>query len=482
MNKPYIVFRADGNSQMGLGHIFRTTALASAIGNDFCSALATRCTIPEILKETSTVFDKVIQLTDKDYNKEAENFSEIAFDSDLIVLDGYSFDASYQDKLSKSGFEFISVDDIHANHFFSKAIINHSGGVTPLNYSAEPATLFYLGPHYSLLRKPFLEAASKRRKTVDNKICFVCFGGADPNNKTLEILKNKKLLNQFDHFHVVTGSAYLFQNELNDLASVQKNITLYTSLPPDDLIDIMRKCSFAICSPSTIVYEYMSVGGIVYLEQIADNQKDIIQYMTSEGLAFYLKDAGSKRETDCRISLQKQEYYFDGQSGVRLKKIFQQYFEAKKMSIRKVDANDLEICFNWANDPLVREQSYNQDQISLTEHTNWFNQKIYDPNSFFYIIEVEQKPIAQIRFQVHGQQATLGYLTDPSIRNKGLGTYVLSKGIEKFIEDYRRNIQIVGYVKNSNMASQRSFEKLSFKKEISKEKPASLKYTMHYGA
>ena len=55
----------------------------------------------------------------------------------------------------------------------------------------------------------------------------------------------------------------------------------------------MKQCCFAICSPSTIVYEYMSVGGVVFLEQIADNQEDVIKYMTEEGLAFLIKDIGN---------------------------------------------------------------------------------------------------------------------------------------------------------------------------------------------
>jgi hypothetical protein len=37
----------------------------------------------------------------------------------------------------------------------------------------------------------------------------------------------------------------------------------------------------------------MSVGGVVFLEQIADNQEDVIKYMTEEGLAFLIKDIGN---------------------------------------------------------------------------------------------------------------------------------------------------------------------------------------------
>jgi len=479
--KPNIIFRADGNSEMGLGHIIRSSALASAINENYSCTLVTRCDIPEILREMSSVFNKIIQLQGKDYYSEAECFSEIPFTGDLIILDGYFFDTKYQQILARTGHEFFSIDDIHASYFFSKVIINHSGGLTALDYRAEPGTQFYLGPYYSLLRKPFLEASKKRRAFLDNKNCFVCFGGADPGNKTMEILENNDIRDQFDYFHVVTGSAYRDKNKLTELAATQRNIYLYSSLSAEDLVTVMQRCCFAICSPSTIVYEYMSVGGVVFLEQIADNQQDIIRYLTAEGLAFFLNDFSSISENKFQSSLEKQARLFDGQSAERFKKIFRQYFESQKMIVRRVDDGDLEICFKWANDPLVREQSYNQQLILITEHTNWLHQKLNDPNSFFYIIEIDHKPVAQIRFQVNGREAVLGYLTDKSIRDQGLGTYVLSKGVEKFISDYKKPVKIIGYVKNSNIASQKSFEKLSFTKEASKEKPDSVKYTMYYG-
>ena len=95
-------------------------------------------------------------------------------------------------------------------------------------------------------------------------------------------------------------------------------------------------------------------------------------------------------------------------------------------------------------------------------------------------MEIGAKPIAQIRFEVKGNEAMLGYLADESIRNKGLGTTILSKGIEKFVEDYRKDVRIVGYVKESNFASCRSFEKLAFNRTRTDDYPDSFKYIMHY--
>ena len=81
---------------------------------------------------------------------------------------------------------FFCIDDIHAYPFYAKAIINHSGGLKPTDYQALPGTLFYLGLRYALLRDDFLQAARNRNHKRDPGNCLICFGGADPGNKTLD--------------------------------------------------------------------------------------------------------------------------------------------------------------------------------------------------------------------------------------------------------------------------------------------------------
>jgi RimJ/RimL family protein N-acetyltransferase len=278
---------------------------------------------------------------------------------------------------------------------------------------------------------------------------------------------------------VVIGNAYQYKAELEVFAEGRKNIKVHHAVSPSEMVSIMQQCSFAICSPSTVVYEYLSVGGIVFLEQIADNQKDVIRYFTEEGMAFPLTQVGRLSEENIQQSFAKQAAYFDGGSGERFRKLFRQYFESKNLSIRKVNEQDLDRCYEWVNDPQVRAQSYNQSSISLQEHTAWFRNKLNDSNSYFYILELNGEPVAQIRFQVSGNEAVLGYLASDQIRSKGLGTTILSKGVDAFTKDYSKAIQIIGFVKKTNIPSQRSFERLAFEKEEATEYPDSYKYTMN---
>jgi UDP-2,4-diacetamido-2,4,6-trideoxy-beta-L-altropyranose hydrolase len=476
-----IIFRADGNSKMGLGHLVRSSALAEMLKENYHCILATRCSLQPLLREMRSVFTEIILLAEVDYSEEARTFCQISGNENLIVLDGYNFDDVYQRELYRQGYDIFSIDDIHAFPFYSKAIINHSGGVTPLHYRALPSTQFYLGPGYALLRRAFLEAAKNRRNEITDSNCFVCFGGADPGNQTMEILQNAEIRKNFEKIHVVIGNAYQYKLELDAFVKDQSEIIVHHAVSPANMVAIMRDCSYAVCSPSTIVYEYLSVGGIVFLQQIADNQKDVISYFVNEGMAFTLNQLGNIENGAIASSFAKQKMYFDGNQDHRLRKSFDQYFESKTLSIRSAAEQDLEISYHWANDPEVRAQSYNQSSISLEEHAAWFHTRLKDVHSYFYILEQHKKPVAQIRFQVSNNEAVLGYLAGMSIRSKGLGTAILGKGIEAFVRDYGKPVDITGYVKKTNLPSQRSFERLAFVKEEAAIYPDSFKYTMYYG-
>ena len=135
-----IVFRADGSSEIGLGHIIRSSALAYMLKDEFECILATRCKIDSLLETLKTSFSNIISLPDQDYNLETQLLADILPAQNLIVLDGYNFDSQYQRLLVNKGFDLFSIDDIHAFQFHSKVIINHAGGISPLDYQTLPFT------------------------------------------------------------------------------------------------------------------------------------------------------------------------------------------------------------------------------------------------------------------------------------------------------------------------------------------------------
>ncbi|QJB40630.1 hypothetical protein HF324_23455 [Chitinophaga oryzae] len=244
-------------------------------------------------------------------------------DKDIMVLDGYNFSSDYQCVVKTSGAKLVCIDDIHQYHFYADAVINHAGGITPADYSAAPDTDFYLGPAYALLREPFLHAARNRALASRQNQLLISMGGADPNNDTLSVLSKALKSETIDDFYVVIGGAYKYLEELEAFIGGQnKSIYLRKNLTAIDMCNLMRQCGVAVCPPSSTAFEYLSVGGQLYLHMIADNQRDIGKYFLESGLAFDFDRFGQIGGRQASDALSLQQAIFDGQSDSRLIQIF----------------------------------------------------------------------------------------------------------------------------------------------------------------
>jgi hypothetical protein len=52
----------------------------------------------------------------------------------------------------------------------------------------------------------------------------------------------------------------------------------------------MESCGVGVCPPSSVSYEYCSVKGLCFLKQTAGNQGNMLNYLTSNGLAFHFEE------------------------------------------------------------------------------------------------------------------------------------------------------------------------------------------------
>ena len=83
IDRPKVLFRADGNGSIGLGHLIRSSALAGILKDKYSCALATRSKNEAVLEQVSPSFTKLIQLPEGDYLEEA-NFLAINLANDIV--------------------------------------------------------------------------------------------------------------------------------------------------------------------------------------------------------------------------------------------------------------------------------------------------------------------------------------------------------------------------------------------------------------
>jgi UDP-2,4-diacetamido-2,4,6-trideoxy-beta-L-altropyranose hydrolase len=134
-----------------------------------------------------------------------------------------------------------------------------------------------------------------------------------------------------------------------------------------------------------------------------------------------------------------------------------------RLSFRPVMREDCALLYEWANDPVVRAQSFHSHQITCDEHNQWFEKTLSDPSCFFFMILLDKSvPVGQIRFNVDARKrGCISISLCSDYRSKGLGTPALTLACERIFSE-SDVISLAGYVKKGNLDSRKMFEKAGF--------------------
>lgn len=326
-----IYFRADGHHKMGLGHVIRSLALAQMLKGEYHLVFLIRNPIATLCQQIEKVCDSLIVLPAPESDTiEAEKIAgEYLTPRDTMVLDGYHFDTAYQRMIKESGCQLVAIDDIHAHPFVADIVLNHALGITAEDYDLTPDTKLLLGTQYTLLRPEILKTNRRRDSLSDASPLLLCMGGADPNNDTLAILDmlDRQAINR--PIVLLVGAAYTYEDELKQWLSCHTlKVELQHDVSAHQLVELMKRCPIAILPPSTIAYEYLHIGGLLFLTVIAANQKRMFESFIANRLAFDLK-AFDETQLDFssakwRALLARQATYFDGQQQARFKTLFEE--------------------------------------------------------------------------------------------------------------------------------------------------------------
>jgi RimJ/RimL family protein N-acetyltransferase len=141
----------------------------------------------------------------------------------------------------------------------------------------------------------------------------------------------------------------------------------------------------------------------------------------------------------------------------------------QNIKFRKASIADCDLYFEWANDPLVREQSFSTEIIQYDQHVKWFQAKIEHPDIIFLIFEnAEKKNIGQVRIQkTENHIAIIGVSVSIEFRGKGMASKMLQQSSDYFLDKEPLYV-IHAFIKTTNKASVNSFIKAgySFEKEL----------------
>lgn len=259
-----ILFRADADQNIGYGHFIRTLALADMLKDDFECVFCTQTPTEYQKNELSSVCPfMAFPADDSKFNL----FLEQLKGDEIVVLDNYFFTSEYESQIREKGCKVVLIDNLHRRHTCADAVLGFLVGLEEKEYSTESYTRLYLGPSYTLLRRPFLKQLQVPHLPVKDykKLnVVVSFGGSDSSGVAValtNLLAESYCVNQV----TLIGN---FKNGLSD----NKKIVFKSKLSAQEMCDEFATNDVAILPASTTMLEALASGIKIIGGYFVDNQ------------------------------------------------------------------------------------------------------------------------------------------------------------------------------------------------------------------
>lgn len=271
-----IVFRADGSTQVGLGHVMRCLSLVELLAPHYdCLFILNR---PESnIKKLVSNFCNVYSINCLCQKDELAAIYQIVNIFDVFVLDGYFFDEKYQSFIKSIVHKLVSIDDKAEFFFQSDVIINHGGIIGIPKYRKSKVTKLFSGFQYLIVRNGFFDAAKNKRTINTINTAFICMGGSDSFNVTGKVLEASIESNCFKKIIIVTGKVFAHTDKLAKQISKIANVCVehYQDIGSDEMIHYISQSQIAFSTASSISLEICCVKAGLITGLTIDNQKAI---------------------------------------------------------------------------------------------------------------------------------------------------------------------------------------------------------------
>ncbi len=288
--KKVLFIRADGNSDIGLGHIMRSMTIATAFKDS-----GYECIYISSMPVSTNLFERygypVIALDyayDRKTVKEACQIADILTKNhaDYILVDSYYTDNEYLSILRKSATlicinstkkrlltDYLINENIASNRDYLEDLYSGSG------------TRLLLGSEYSPIRKEFHNRTYLPNRLVQTVL--ITTGGGDQYNfmtQFMRIVKADALYSKMQ-FIFVSGGCNTYYDELVSEALGTSNIRVIRN--PRNMADLMQESDVAITAGGTTVLELSVIGLPTIGIAVADDQEAGLSFMGQTGMIRY---------------------------------------------------------------------------------------------------------------------------------------------------------------------------------------------------
>jgi UDP-2,4-diacetamido-2,4,6-trideoxy-beta-L-altropyranose hydrolase len=493
-----LLIRADAGATIGTGHWMRSLALArawQAAGGQ--AAFLGRCS-DRRLRERITAAEMAFHSIDRPHPDPNDLVTTLATIARLrsespetaafwTVLDGYHFDAAYQEAVAQTNSRLLVIDDLaHLPRYHADLLVNQNHGAERLVYPADARTGLLLGARYALLRPEFLARSGSPKPIagVARKI-LITLGGADPPNASLLAIRAFARMGVPDaEGKLVVGDANPRAGELQaEIDRLKVNVRILARVA--DMSEPMAWADVALSAAGSTCWEMALMGLPAALLVLVDNQLAVAEPLAAAGAALNLGRAAELTPQAlaesltilCRNPQQRRRQseagrrLIDGRGARRVVAVMRaldEPFSLHAFRLRPVGPDDMLAIWRLANDPAVRSRSLSTESIPLEDHARWFAGKLASRDTRIWVFDLEGLVAAQIRYDlVEPELAEISFVVAAPFRGRGLGSRLLDATRVPAAEQLGA-ARLRAIVRRENAASMRVFQKAGFRLAASK--------------
>ena len=283
-----VLFRVDSGIGIGHGHVTRIETLASSFieaGGECCiltrrlpGARPPSVDLPTpIYMPKDTPVEMNIHSEIEDAHLTIKLIAESNFSPDLVVVDHYYLGATWERKISDSGYFLVALDD--------RPNQTHDSDITVELIAGTSNSSFLRGLEYLLVSDDF--EMPPNPLPAQGWTVLVFFGAEDQTNHSfiaLEAIKKLNLKNPslIFHAHIVVGSAFKQITELQNSVSQESSISLHYQLPT--LAKLMQESHVVICAAGNAMVEAIVAGRATIAVVTATNQEVLAESFGRAGV------------------------------------------------------------------------------------------------------------------------------------------------------------------------------------------------------
>lgn len=291
-----VIFITEGNTKLGLGHIFSCLSLYQAFKVENCQVKIVAFgdkSVDDILSSVSYL--KMNWLDKKNENK----LHKIIKDADIVVIDSILAKEYLYKKISLWVKVPVFIDYGNRGAYPRGIIINRTIFAEKIKYIRNKNNIYLLGTKYFPLTKAFWYVGDKIIRD-DVKDILITFGGSDLREMTT------KILNYFIENHpnfnklVVIGKGFV--NQTSAKFPKDKNTKFKYYPNGEEIKKIMLNSDVAVSAGGQTLFELARVGTATIAVKVADNQLYNINGLEKVG---FIDFAGNWNDNKIFVKIRK---------------------------------------------------------------------------------------------------------------------------------------------------------------------------------